>query len=68
LGNVASVWGIAGTFGALGAFGFNKLLGQVGQPGFPLTLNQLFLLMGVLHLAAALILFALVRRPKTARA
>jgi ACS family hexuronate transporter-like MFS transporter len=68
LGNVASVWGIAGTFGALGAFGFNKLLGQVGQPGFPLTLNQLFLIMGFMHLAAAAILFALVRRPKRADA
>ncbi|MDR2673931.1 MAG: MFS transporter [Opitutaceae bacterium] len=68
MGNVASVWGIAGTFGALGAFGFNKLLGRVGQPGFPLTLNQLFLIMGFMHLAAAAILLALVRRPKTADA
>jgi ACS family hexuronate transporter-like MFS transporter len=68
MGNVASVWGIAGTFGALGAFGFNKLLGHVGQPGFPLTLNQLFLIMGLMHLAAALILFVLVRRPAPANA
>ncbi|HEY0947075.1 MAG TPA: MFS transporter [Opitutaceae bacterium] len=66
VGNVASVWGIAGTFGATGAFVFNKLLGQAGQPGFPFTLNQLFVIMGALHLTAAVILFVLVRRPQTA--
>ncbi|MDR1010129.1 MAG: hypothetical protein LBM04_03195, partial [Opitutaceae bacterium] len=63
IGNVASIWGIAGAFGAAGAFVFNRLLGHVGQPGFPLTLNQLFLVMGFLHLVSALILYVLVRRP-----
>jgi ACS family hexuronate transporter-like MFS transporter len=66
IGNVASVWGIAGTFGALGTIGFNLLLKRAGQPGFPLTLNQMFLAMGFMHLASAIILFALVRRPKGA--
>jgi ACS family hexuronate transporter-like MFS transporter len=66
IGNVASVWGIAGTFGALGTIGFNLLLKRAGQPGFPFTLNQMFLAMGFMHLASAVILFALVRRPKSA--
>ncbi|MDR1789025.1 MAG: MFS transporter [Opitutaceae bacterium] len=63
VGNVGSVWGIAGAFGAAGAFVFNKLLGLVGAGNFPLTLPQLFLIMGFLHLAAAVLLWALVRRP-----
>jgi ACS family hexuronate transporter-like MFS transporter len=68
MGNVASVWGIAGTFGAAGTIGFNLLLKRAGQPGFPLTLDQLFLAMGVMHLASAAILHALVRRPNRADA
>ncbi|MDR0352081.1 MAG: MFS transporter [Opitutaceae bacterium] len=64
MGNVASVWGIAGTFGAAGTIGFNLLLKRAGQPGFPFTLGQMFLAMGFMHLASAVILFVLVRRPK----
>jgi ACS family hexuronate transporter-like MFS transporter len=66
MGNVASVWGIAGTFGAAGTIGFNLLLKRAGQPGFPFTLEQMFLAMGFMHLASAAILFTLVRRPKHA--
>lgn len=68
IGNVASVWGIAGAFGAGGAFVFNKLLGKVDNPDFPLSLTQLFLIMGFLHLISALLLHILVRRPRQAAA
>jgi ACS family hexuronate transporter-like MFS transporter len=66
MGNVASVWGIAGTFGAAGTICFNLLLKRAGQPGFPFTLEQMFFAMGFMHLASAAILFVLVRRPKHA--
>jgi len=65
LGNVASVWGIAGAFGATGAMVFNYLLGHAATT---IGLEKLFYIMGVLHPCAALLLFWLVRRPKAALA
>jgi len=57
-GNVASIWSIAGAFGATGAILFNYFIGRasavVGD-------GKLFLLMGLLHPLAALILWAVVR-------
>lgn len=61
LGNVASVWGIAGAFGATGAMVFNYLLGHAATT---LGLENLFYIMGVLHPCAALLLVWLVRRPR----
>lgn len=63
LGNVASVWGIAGAFGATGAMVFNYLLGHAATI---IGLEKLFYIMGVLHPCAALLLFWLVRRPRVA--
>ena len=60
LGNVASVWGIAGAFGATGAMVFNYFIGHAAQS---FGLATLFLVMGVLHPCAALLLSFLVRRP-----
>jgi ACS family hexuronate transporter-like MFS transporter len=58
VGNVASVWGIAGAFGATGAIVFNYLLGHATEALGP---GKLFLIMGVLHPCAAVILYCLVR-------
>jgi ACS family hexuronate transporter-like MFS transporter len=59
--NVASVLGIAGGFGALGAVLFNYYVGQmIGKLGA----GNIFLIMAILHPLAALILWAMVRREK----
>lgn len=57
-GNVASVWAIAGAFGATGAIIFNYTVGQLSST---LGMNRMFLLLGLLHPLAALILRSLVR-------
>ncbi|GEP96416.1 MFS transporter [Chitinophaga cymbidii] len=57
--NVASVLGIAGGFGALGAVLFNYFVGQViGSLGA----EKIFMLMSVMHPLAALVLWTMVRR------
>jgi ACS family hexuronate transporter-like MFS transporter len=58
-GNVASVWAIAGAFGAVGAMVFNFCIGRLGPAagGAPL-----FATLGVLHLGASLLLGALVHK------
>lgn len=59
--NVASVLGIAGGFGALGAVLFNYYVGQmIGKLGA----GSIFMIMAVLHPLAALILWAMVRRER----
>lgn len=63
MGNVASVYGISGAFGASGAILFNYLIGQAaGRFG----MEPLFLAMGLLHPLAALIMFLLVREKRPA--
>jgi len=59
-GNVASVWSIAGAFGATGAILFNFV---VGQASAHFGDDRLFLTMGLLHPLAALVLYFLVRKP-----
>ncbi|HEY0945870.1 MAG TPA: hypothetical protein VGD81_11410, partial [Opitutaceae bacterium] len=62
MGNVASVYGISGAFGATGAILFNYLIGQAaGRFG----MEPLFIAMGLLHPLAAAIMFFLVREKKT---
>ncbi len=57
--NVASVLGIAGGFGALGAVLFNYFVGQmIGTIGA----TQIFIAMAVLHPIAAVILWVVVRK------
>ncbi|MDR2675659.1 MAG: MFS transporter [Opitutaceae bacterium] len=65
LGNIASVYGIAGTVGATGAIVFTHLRGQIVDP---LVIERLFYAMAFLHPLAAVILFTLVRRPKQLQA
>lgn len=65
VGNVASVWAIAGAFGATGAIIFNYSIGQLSSK---LGMERMFLLLGLLHPLAALILGWLVKPVKTAPA
>ncbi|MGN6644298.1 MAG: MFS transporter [Verrucomicrobiota bacterium] len=58
-GNVASVWSIAGAFGATGAIIFNY---EVGRITSAVGSANMFLILGVLHLIAAGIIIALVRK------
>lgn len=58
-GNVGSVWSIAGAFGAVGAMIFNF---QVGKITTALGSEKMFAILGMLHVAAAVILISLVRR------
>lgn len=59
--NVASVLGIAGGFGALGAVGFNYFVGQfMGTLGA----EKIFIAMAFLHPLAVLILWTMVRKEK----
>jgi ACS family hexuronate transporter-like MFS transporter len=58
VGNVASVWGIAGAFGASGAIVFNFVIGHAAKTLGP---EGLFVIMGCLHPCAAVILHFLVR-------
>jgi ACS family hexuronate transporter-like MFS transporter len=60
-GNVGSVWGIAGAFGATGAIIFNH---QVGRITSAVGSENMFLILGTLHLAAAAIILVLVRQVK----
>jgi ACS family hexuronate transporter-like MFS transporter len=56
--NVASVLGIAGSFGAAGAVLFNYIVGQfIGKVGA----NNLFFAMAILHPIAVLILWKMIR-------
>jgi ACS family hexuronate transporter-like MFS transporter len=57
-GNVASVWSIAGAFGATGAILFNYFIGRASEV---VGDGNLFLIMGVLHPLAAGILWLAVR-------
>jgi ACS family hexuronate transporter-like MFS transporter len=59
VGNVGSVWSIAGAFGALGAIIFNF---QVGRITTVLGSETMFMILGLLHLLAGGIVFGLVRR------
>ncbi len=61
-GNVGSVWGIAGAFGATGAIIFNY---EVGRITSALGTANMFLILGVLHLLAAAIIVIFVREVKT---
>jgi len=58
-GNVGSVWGIAGAFGASGAIIFNH---QVGQISSALGTTTMFFILGLLHLLAAVLIVTLVRK------
>ena len=59
--NVASVLGIAGGFGALGAVLFNYFVGEfIGTLGA----GKIFIAMGFLHPIAVLLLWTMVRREK----
>jgi ACS family hexuronate transporter-like MFS transporter len=59
VGNAASVLGIAGGFGALGAVLFNYYAGQfLGTLGA----GKLFMIMAVLHPVAAVVLWTMVRK------
>lgn len=58
-GNVGSVWGIAGASGATGAIIFNH---QVGKITSAVGAETMFLILGCLHLLAAIIVLGLVRR------
>lgn len=58
VGNVASVWAIAGAFGAVGAMVSNYAIGQVSTV---LGTGRMFLILGFLHLIAMGILYNLVR-------
>lgn len=58
-GNVASVWAIAGAFGATGAIVFNFCIGRVTTV---LGDTLVFSALGILHLLAAVLLVSLVRK------
>jgi len=60
-GNVASIWSIAGAFGATGAILFNYFIGRTSAA---MGDGKLFLIMGLLHLLAAVLLAVLVRPPR----
>jgi ACS family hexuronate transporter-like MFS transporter len=62
LGNVASVWGIAGAFGAIGAIVFNYFVGHVTEA---IGVDRLFIVMAVLHPLAALIIHFFLRDRKS---
>jgi ACS family hexuronate transporter-like MFS transporter len=64
-GNVASVWAIAGAFGATGAIIFNYGIGQLTST---LGNERMFLLLGLLHPIAAVVLVSLVKPLKSADA
>ncbi len=61
VGNVASVLGIAGGFGAVGAVVFNYFVGQLmGSIGS----EKIFLTMAVMHPLAVLLLWTMIRKEK----
>jgi len=59
--NVASVWGIAGSFGAAGAIVMNYVVGQASKWLDP---SLLFIVFATLHPLAAILLNSLVRTPR----
>jgi len=61
--NVASVWAIAGAFGATGAMVFNYAIGQISTT---LGSERMFLVLGCLHPIAAVLLLLFVRKVKPA--
>jgi ACS family hexuronate transporter-like MFS transporter len=62
-GNVASVWAIAGAFGATGAMICNYAFGQISTPEGS---ARMFLVLGCLHPIAAVLLFTCVAKVKPA--
>jgi ACS family hexuronate transporter-like MFS transporter len=58
-GNVGSVWGIAGAFGATGAIIFNH---QVGKISSAVGSENMFLILGALHLVATAVILIFVRQ------
>lgn len=60
-GNVGSVWGIAGAFGAAGAILFNL---YVGEAMATLGTTKIFAALAILHPLAAIVLCTLVRTEK----
>jgi len=64
-GNAASVWAIAGGFGATGAMIFNYAVGRITTV---LGAEQMFFVLGLLHpLAAAILCFVVPRMPLAQR-
>jgi ACS family hexuronate transporter-like MFS transporter len=61
-GNAASVWAIAGAFGAAGAMVFNYSVGQITTS---LGSDRMFLIMAVMHPLAAVLLVWLVHKTKS---
>lgn len=59
--NVASVMGISGGFGALGAVLFNHFVGQFMGT---ISANQIFIVMAILHPLAVIVLWTMVRPEK----
>jgi ACS family hexuronate transporter-like MFS transporter len=64
VGNVASVYGIAGAFGATGAIVFNWLIGQAATL---FGMDTLFIVMGFLHPCAALVMAFFIRSKDVAK-
>jgi F-type H+-transporting ATPase subunit gamma len=62
-GNSASVWAIAGAFGAVGAIVSNFAIGRVSSM---LGTERMFLVLGILHLAALCILLFFVKTDRKA--
>lgn len=64
-GNAASVWAIAGAFGATGAMIFNYAVGRITSA---LGAEQMFFVLGLLHpLAAVILCFVVPRQPLAKR-
>ena len=58
VGNVGTIWGLAGAFGATGAIIFNLVIGHAANL---LGAGTLFIIMGCLHPSAAIVLNTMVR-------
>jgi ACS family hexuronate transporter-like MFS transporter len=58
IGNVATVMGISCGAGALGSMVFNQFVGSIPESAWKI----LFIIMGTLHLFAAIILTKMVRK------
>jgi ACS family hexuronate transporter-like MFS transporter len=61
LGNVASIWGIVGAFGCLGTIVFNAVVSRIQHTDSGYLF--LFVLLGLLHPLAALVLNGMVHSP-----
>ena len=64
VGNSASVWAIAGAFGAVGAMISNYAIGRVSSA---LGTEKMFLVLGLLHLAALAVLLFFVKTDRYVR-